>query len=672
MATNFANLTSPQRLAIFDSVLGSVASATQGAGAIGYNPSLSYGAGTVGAALKSSFIVYATQFGAQGGGADDTVALQSFFTCGAKLLVLNAGMVFTTSGNDIPSGVNIVFQRGAQLRLANNANRPVLQNINFKSSTWGGATYGLDTDITIYGLNIDGNQANQIHTGVNPPYTNEFTSGVRFFGVTRLTLINTQIHQARTFAIWLCAIDGLTVRDLLLDQYMGGAPDNQDGLHINGPARNLDIRNVRGSTNDDMVALNADDGPLGANFTTGPITNAVIDGVYPVACLNGVRLLSATSRMDQITVRSVKGSTRDVAVNQSPFGLGVGNVGTLTIEDIDVRCSNNYQPTSSNYYSVITLDGIIDVASVKTVKNNRPADNRPALLIPGTANIGALKVDGMEILEVAGSTLSGVRPIRVIGRVDTLMVDNASYFRDSSLTQTGNFLSLEATGNAIGNVICSNWIVERLSAPIAHTDGTLGSITLHGIIDKNGLPGGQLLGLASAVASTTDATIAATCQTDFGRLLLTRSGSSVFGSRTTIAGASGASASLPSNQSLTSATYTQLNFSTLIYDRVTGEYSIGSKNFTVSQGPGIYAISVMVDLATPTNPTDIVIGLYKAGSLYRVMPGTGRVTATAAILGGTALVSVAQGDVFDIRVFCTANCTANATANSVVSYERFK
>ena len=619
---------------------------------------------------KSRDIVNVADYDVAGDGSDETIAFQNAMNAGRKVII-PASMRITCAAALIPSTTHLLFEKGAGVRTLSGANCPAMQNANWNKTGWGGSTYGLDSDITIEGLYVDGNQASQSHNG-SGVYANEPTTGIRLFGVTNLTLKDITVHQARTYGIWVCSIYNLTAHDIRFDQLMTGTPDNQDGLHINGPATNLDIRNVRGSTNDDMIALNADDGAQGSNVTAGAITNVVIDGVYPVACLNGVRLLSATSRIDQVTVRSVKGSTRDVAVNLSPYGLGAGNTGSLTIEDIDVRCSNNYQPTTSNYYSIITLDGVADVVTVRNVKNLRPADNRPAVLVPGTANIGLLTIDGVSILEAAGSTLSGIKPVSVLGLIDTLSISNVWLFRDSTLTQTGNVLSIVAPGKGVNNLICNNWIVERTVNPIYLGDGLLSNVTLNGIRDTNGLPGYALLNLSSASGATTNVS-SFNCATDYGRQLLTKSGASLLGSRTTVdnAGASGASATLSGNQALTASTYNKLLFNTLVYDRVTGEYSTANENFTVSQGPGLYAISVMVDLTIPTNPTDVTVALYKGGTLYRVIPGTGRCFGNTDV-GGTVFVIVAQGDVFDIRVFVSNAATANNTASTVVSYERLK
>lgn len=577
---------------------------------------------------------------------------------------------YVTTGNDVPANSHLAFERGAILRLANGANRPALQNVNFKKSGWGGATYGLDSNIIIEGLYLDGNQANQNKTGAGD-YAGEYTAGIRFGGVTNLVLKDITIYQARTFGIWVYAICNLTARDIRFDQYMAGTPDNQDGLHINGPAINLDIRNIRGSTNDDMIALNADDGPLGANVTAGAITGAVIDGVYPVACLNGIRLLSATSRMDQIIVKNVVGSTRDVAVNQSPFGLGAGNVGTLSIENIDVRCSNHYQATTSNYYCVIALEGGIENVSLRDIKNNRPADDRPTLIIPSSANIGVLSIDGFTVFEPASSTLTGfLKPILVNGLVDTFTMRNANYFRDSTLQATGDFIAINAPGKGISNLNVSDCVFEGLAVPIELIDGQLKNVTLNSIDDRGSLAGYSLLKLGSLSASTTNVSIF-NCNTAPGRKLVERLNSSNYGGRTTIdnAGASGANAALSGNQAMPGGAYTKLAFSVEAYDRV-GEYDTTAQTFTVTQGPGTYQVNCSVDLTVPTNPTDVVLALYKGGVLSRVLASP-RLFGDSAV-AANALITVQQGDVYDVRLYCTNATTAKNTASTTVFYERLK
>jgi hypothetical protein len=77
----------------------------------------------------------------------------------------------------------------------------------------------------------------------------------------------------------------LTIRGINLDTTAG------DGIHVHGPARDVDIRNVHGyNVGDDLVAFGTLDGssPL-INDTSGNIEHVVVDGVYGVASWSSVK-----------------------------------------------------------------------------------------------------------------------------------------------------------------------------------------------------------------------------------------------------------------------------------------------------------------------------------------------------------------------------------------------
>lgn len=87
MAVNFANLTSPQFLSVFDNVLGNAVSPTQGAGAIGYGGSVAYTIGTVGWAVNNlRGIAY---YGLNGAG-DDGPPLMALANANPNSVIINA------------------------------------------------------------------------------------------------------------------------------------------------------------------------------------------------------------------------------------------------------------------------------------------------------------------------------------------------------------------------------------------------------------------------------------------------------------------------------------------------------------------------------------------------------------------------------------------------------
>ena len=104
----------------------------------------------------------------------------------------------------------------------------------------------------------------------------------------------------------------------LLELYM--MYQNQDGVHVNGPGRFLTARNIRGGSEDDFFALNADDGARGkvSEFhdegpwiNEGDITDVYVDGLIWHDSIQGVRMLSREARIDRVVIRNVVGVNSD-------------------------------------------------------------------------------------------------------------------------------------------------------------------------------------------------------------------------------------------------------------------------------------------------------------------------------------------------------------------------
>lgn len=110
------------------------------------------------------------------------------------------------------------------------------------------------------------------------------------------------------FSITLSA-EYFTVQNIYFDHNMH--QPNMDGVHVLSPSRFGHIRNIKGPTNDDMVALNAGDVGL-----VGDITDISVDGLYAENCYTGVRLLSAFgSKLERVSISNVFGSFRYSAVS---------------------------------------------------------------------------------------------------------------------------------------------------------------------------------------------------------------------------------------------------------------------------------------------------------------------------------------------------------------------
>lgn len=332
-------------------------------------------------------LIDAKQFGAIADGiTDDTVILQDYLDNGQGVYLFPKG-VYSISGLDINPDSKLIFEKGSILALRDNSDRPVLQNKNFQGST------NTDKNIEIYGLEIEGNEANQISVGVSDPYTGEPTAGVRFFGVENLKIINAKINKAKKYGIWLSRITNGVFNDIEFNQSLLTI-SNQDGIHFNGLCYNLEISNIRGVTNDDMIALNADDVAQGANVSFGEIKNATIKDVIFDNNLNGIRLLSAGNLLDQIYINNLSGNVRDNVIAISSYALGTANFGSIYIDGVNVDTNTPYM-VMGEYGGYILVNDKIEYLKISNVFRKTGADARPTVRIQSRADISKLVIDNV-------------------------------------------------------------------------------------------------------------------------------------------------------------------------------------------------------------------------------------------------------------------------------------
>lgn len=135
---------------------------------------------------------------------------------------------------------------------------------------------------------------------------------MRFVHCRNLYIGNLTIKDPLSFGLQIADTVDFSVENIYLDYNC--KKRNMDGIHITGPARFGNIRNIHGIANDDQVALTADATPL-TEITRGPIEDIVIDGVYGENTYTGVRLLSSGSPVRNITIRNLHGTCRYNAVS---------------------------------------------------------------------------------------------------------------------------------------------------------------------------------------------------------------------------------------------------------------------------------------------------------------------------------------------------------------------
>ena len=123
--------------------------------------------------------------------------------------------------------------------------------------------------------------------------------------VRHVTVSHITVRQSKAFAVHLANAREFVVDDITLDQH------HRDGVHVNGPASQGLIRNVRGDSGDDTVALNAWEW---RNYAPsyGAIHDVLIEDVtgasHGIPAANSIRLLPGVKRFSN-------GATRDCPIH---------------------------------------------------------------------------------------------------------------------------------------------------------------------------------------------------------------------------------------------------------------------------------------------------------------------------------------------------------------------
>ncbi len=257
-------------------------------------------------------------FGAVGDGqADDTPAFQKALDAGARRVRIPAGSYRMTATLRVPSDITI--KADAQARIFADGNTPkkrgdfLLTNADLVNG---------NANITIQGGIWDGNNQGPCNTKPEDLFDPEAWSGsvLNFYKVKKLTLRDLTVANSVTYNIRMCRIENFDFRDIRFQS--DKIAFNQDGLHFAGYCRKGRVRNVsaisKGQTNDDLIALNADDSLVrleNLDLECGPIEDITFENVSAEDCHTGVRILSVVSPIRNIRIRNFSAGCRCYAIN---------------------------------------------------------------------------------------------------------------------------------------------------------------------------------------------------------------------------------------------------------------------------------------------------------------------------------------------------------------------
>jgi len=287
--------------------------------------------------------------GARGDGtADDRGAIQRALDEADRVVSIPPGVYILGDTLRIGSGKTILAHPDAVLRLADGAGRDASSFLLTNSNHVSGNDH-----IEVQGGIWDGNNQGNARGQDGDP--NAYTGvALNFVNVRHLRLVNMTIRNPDSFSIRIGEARHFIVENVLFDHPV--SRPNQDGVHVGGFCEDGYIRNLRAvtpnTTNDDMVALNADDDverTLNLGMKRGPIRNIHVEGLIGESVYTFVRLLSSTQPIENIRIRDISGGCRCHAINMSNwrFPQGTGNIRNIDIRHAHVANTSGPLPLVS-------------------------------------------------------------------------------------------------------------------------------------------------------------------------------------------------------------------------------------------------------------------------------------------------------------------------------------
>jgi len=254
----------------------------------------------------------------------------------------------------IPSNRHIIAENGAVIRIAESSRLLMLRNEKTQDGTHSPILGERNKNITIEGGLWQEWCPHRMGYGRSGMYDEERS----FFGVStcmlfnnidNLTLKNMTFEHCGGFAVQLGDISRVIIENIRFINCFA------DGIHVNGNARDIHIKDVRGEVGDDLVALNMYDWQ-NSSVNFGPCENVICEDLELSKSSNykairiepGIYTYDDGSQVDcsltNAIIRRVKGiNTFKLYCQTPPYALGelpengeVGSGDNIFFEDIKI------------------------------------------------------------------------------------------------------------------------------------------------------------------------------------------------------------------------------------------------------------------------------------------------------------------------------------------------
>ena len=320
-------------------------------------------------------------------------------------------------------------------------------------------------------------------------YFQSWVISLMFFGVENLIIRDVIISNHRTFAALIANWRNVDIRNIEMTYSDGGymSYQNQDGFHFWGPGQCLTIRDVRGSSGDDFIALAPDENDLESS-----IQDVLIDNVVLINADAGIRLLSrGNGRLDRVTIRNVSGTYKSFGFFINPYypGNQGGNFGSLLFDNINLHHTRpNYDYTTPFLFRI---SGKIDNLSLINILHLEPEDGRPIIEIGSVkwseddkqddyTRVSSLSIDGMKITDLNGNA-NKTEFIILKGHINRFSLMNTEVIQQSGVGSDSCLICVK-NSSVIETMMIHDAYVKGLKNIIRFEGGDTKTMQIHHVL----------------------------------------------------------------------------------------------------------------------------------------------------------------------------------------------
>lgn len=415
-------------------------------------------------------------------GAVNTAAIQAALNQHSWVTITQPGTYLIAAGTDatatslmtclyLSSNNRLSLAPGVVIKLADDQDCYMLRNV------------ASATDMIVEGGRWDGNAGNQTEV--------EGWEGdmVWFRNCSRVMVRDMVMTGGLKYCLLFGAATHWTAQDIYFDD------TGSDGIHLHGDVSHFVIRNMRGTSRDNFVALVTSEGTYrdSDNYDEGDITDGLIEGLFVEDCFEPVRLTGKTDQtIARVTIRHLRGSVSTgygLSIRRDAVGGLTGpTVQDVTIEDVCYTSLPSANP-STNLLIFLDSPGIKSL----TIRDVVMLTNNPIIYRSGVVNMERLTIE-----RVRSKGAWTVNQITLLGSQEQLVINNLCLETTDTTTnsvgvevlESGNTISIRDYTFAHGST--TNGRAFRIGA-----SGSVTSLTVDGLRMTNGLYGVQIDGTAT-------------------------------------------------------------------------------------------------------------------------------------------------------------------------------